>query len=201
MCLLLGRPESSGRRVRSYPQSPSSPRLPRSRSPRGWTVDQCSETSILPHIINQSIRTLGPVALNIVWQIVVRGGFPCGPHRSAGGFGRKIMAIIVSDTWRIKNTPIHVCGKTAFVGWTSAKCRRISSFHNLLSYNHYLREYFKLMYRKNVVTVILTAAMFLIFICMHFLVWGSLLMWSACEPTAYEAVYDCRSLRNTVLEV
>jgi hypothetical protein len=33
---------------------------------------------------------------------------------SAGGFGRKSIVKIVSDTERMKNTPIHVC---AFVGW------------------------------------------------------------------------------------
>jgi hypothetical protein len=44
----------------------------------------------------------------------------CGPRRfvrwSADGFGRKSIAKIVSDTKRMKNTPIHVCAKTAFVG-------------------------------------------------------------------------------------
>jgi hypothetical protein len=33
-----------------------------------------------------------------------------------GGFGRKGIAKIVSDTERMKNTPIFVCAKTAFVG-------------------------------------------------------------------------------------
>jgi hypothetical protein len=41
MSLLVGLPEHSGRRVRSYPQpESSSPRLPRSHSPGGWTIGQ-----------------------------------------------------------------------------------------------------------------------------------------------------------------
>jgi hypothetical protein len=35
---------------------------------------------------------------------------------SAGSFRRKIIAEIVSDTEQMKNTPIHVSAKTAFVG-------------------------------------------------------------------------------------
>jgi hypothetical protein len=35
---------------------------------------------------------------------------------SAGGFGRKTLAKIVTDNERMKNTPIHVCAKTVFVG-------------------------------------------------------------------------------------
>jgi hypothetical protein len=35
---------------------------------------------------------------------------------SAGGFGRKSIAKIVSDIEGMKNKPIHVCAKTAFVG-------------------------------------------------------------------------------------
>jgi hypothetical protein len=35
---------------------------------------------------------------------------------SAAGFGRKIVEKNVSDTERMKNTPIHVCDETAFVG-------------------------------------------------------------------------------------
>jgi hypothetical protein len=36
-----------------------------------------------------------------------------------GAFGRKLFANIVSDTERMKNTPIHVCSKTAFVSLTT----------------------------------------------------------------------------------
>jgi hypothetical protein len=46
--------------------------------------------------------------------LVVLGGSPCGPPQSAGGFGRKSIAKIVSDT-KNENTPIHVCAKTALV--------------------------------------------------------------------------------------
>jgi hypothetical protein len=42
---------------------------------------------------------------SIVSQTVVRGGF-----------GRKGIEKIVSDTERMKNTPMYVCAKTAFVG-------------------------------------------------------------------------------------
>jgi hypothetical protein len=55
-----------------------------------------------------------------------------------------------------------------------------------------LENIFKLVY-KNVVMVILTAGiMFLLFTCMHFWVLGILRRWSACAPTAYEVVRDCR---------
>jgi hypothetical protein len=69
-------------------------------------------------------------------------------HLSAGSFGRKSIEKIVKDTERMKNTPIHVCAKTAFIGWPSTESRRISSFHNFLSCNHYFRKYLKLVYRK-----------------------------------------------------
>jgi hypothetical protein len=44
-----------------------------------------------------------------------------------------------------------------------------------------------------------TGIMFLLFTCLRFWVWGILLMWSECAPTAYKAVRDCRNLRNTVI--
>jgi hypothetical protein len=56
----------------------------------------------------------------------------------------------------MKSTPTHVCAKTAFVGWPSTESRWITSFHNFLSFSHYFRKYFKLLYRKNVVMVTLT---------------------------------------------
>jgi hypothetical protein len=46
-------------------------------------------------------------------------------------------------------------------------------------------------YRKNMVMVTLTTGMFIPFTCMHFWVWGFLLRWSACAPTAYEVGHDC----------
>jgi hypothetical protein len=49
-----------------------------------------------------------------VYQNVVRDGSSSGLRRSAGGFGRKKIANIISDTKRVENTPIHVCAKTAY---------------------------------------------------------------------------------------
>jgi hypothetical protein len=48
----------------------------------------------------------------------------------------------------MKNTPIHVHAKTTFVSWPSTESRQISSFHNILCFNHYFRKYFKLVYKK-----------------------------------------------------
>jgi hypothetical protein len=48
-------------------------------------------------------------------QPVVHGGLLGGPLRSADGFRRKSISKVVSDTERVKTTPIHVCNKTAFV--------------------------------------------------------------------------------------
>jgi hypothetical protein len=99
---------------------------------------------------------------------VVRGGSPSGPHEVSVEKHAKI----VSDTERMENTCIHVCDKTSVVRWPSTESRRISSFHNFLSFNHYFRKYFKLVYIKSVVMVILTARiMFLLFTCIHFWVW------------------------------
>jgi hypothetical protein len=57
MSLLVGLTASTVRRVRSYRQSASSPRLPRSHSPGGWTIGQWWprfwDVSLTPH--NQSI--------------------------------------------------------------------------------------------------------------------------------------------------
>jgi hypothetical protein len=93
----------------------------------------------------------------------------------------------------MKNTPIHVCAKTSFVEWLSAECRP----RNLLSFNHYFRKYFKLVYRKNVVIVTLTISItFLVVTCMHIWVWGILRRWSACAPSAYEVVRNCRQFEK-----
>jgi hypothetical protein len=93
---------------------------------------------------------------------VVRGGVQAISEK-------KSIAKIVSDTERMKSTPIYVCAKTTFVGSPSIASRRISSFHNFLSFNGYFRKYFKFTYRKNVVMVTLTTGvMFLLFTCMHF---------------------------------
>jgi hypothetical protein len=41
-----------------------------------------------------------------------------------------------------------------------------------------------------------TGIMFLIFTCMLFWVWEILRRWSACAPTAYEVVHDCRKFEE-----
>jgi hypothetical protein len=117
----------------------------------------------------------------------------CGSQRSAGAFGKKNILKIVSGTELMKNTPIHVCAKSAFVGWLPTENRQISSFHNFLSYNYYLRKCFKLVHRRSVTMVtLITGTTFLLFTFMQFLVWGILRRWSACTPTAYEVVRNCR---------
>jgi hypothetical protein len=110
-----------------------------------------------------------------------------GARRSSGGFGRKSVSTIVSDTERMKNTPIRVCAETFFVSWRT-ESRRINSFPNFLSLNQYFRKCFKLVFRKNVIPVTLTTGI----IFLLFWVWGILYRWSVCAPTAYEVVRDCR---------
>jgi hypothetical protein len=63
---------------------------------------------------------------------VVHGGLLGGPLRSAGGFRRKSISKVVSDTERVKTTPIYVCNKTAFVVWLSTECRRNSSYPSII---------------------------------------------------------------------
>jgi hypothetical protein len=63
-------------------------------------------------------------------------------------FRKKSIAKTVSDTEGMKNTPIHVCAKTAFVGWPSTESMLIASFRNFLFYNHDFRKHFKLVYTK-----------------------------------------------------
>jgi hypothetical protein len=92
----------------------------------------------------------------------------CDPRRSVGGFERKSISKIVSNT---NTTPIHFCTKTAFVGWQT-ESRRITSFHNFLSFNRCFRKYFKLVYRTDVVMITsVTDIVFLLFTCKHFWVW------------------------------
>jgi hypothetical protein len=45
-----------------------------------------------------------------------------------------------------------------------------------------------------------TGILFPLFTRMHFWEWEILWRWSACAPTAYEVVRDCRKLRNTALD-
>jgi hypothetical protein len=100
----------------------------------------------------------------------------------------------------MKNTTMHVCANTSFVGRPSTGSRRVSSACNFLSFSRYFRKYFKLVYIKNVLMVTLaTSIMFLLFSCMHFCVWGILRRQSACAPTAYKVFLDYRNLRNTAL--
>jgi hypothetical protein len=44
-----------------------------------------------------------------LWSAAVRQVIRCG-------FGKKTNATILSDTERMKNTPIKICDETAFVG-------------------------------------------------------------------------------------
>jgi hypothetical protein len=131
---------------------------------------------------------------------VDRGGSPGGPRRSTCGFGRKIIAKIVSDTELMKNIPTYVCAKTASVGWPSTESRRNSSIHNFSSFNHCFIKYIKLVCRKSMVMVTLTTViMFILFTCMHFWVWGILWRLFARAMTAYEVVSDCRKLEKHCL--
>jgi hypothetical protein len=103
---------------------------------------------------------------------------------------------IVSDTERMKNTPIHVCAKTTIVDWPT-ESMQISFFHNFLSFSHYFRKYIKLLYRKNMVMVTSTLdIMFLLFTCMHFRAWGILQRWSARVPSACVVVCDCQKFHK-----
>jgi hypothetical protein len=96
----------------------------------------------------------------------------------------------------MKNTSKHICDKTTFVGWPSTESRRITSFHNFLSFNHYFIKYLKLVCKKNVVMVTDHRLMFLIFTCMLFWVWEFLRRWFACAPTACEVVHDFRNFEK-----
>jgi hypothetical protein len=97
---------------------------------------------------------------------VVRGGSPRGPRQSAGDFGRESKAKIVSDTERMKNTPIRVCDKTTFVQQkvgalilSITSCLSIIILENSLNY---CKE-------ENVDMVSLTnGIMFILIIWMHF---------------------------------
>jgi hypothetical protein len=89
----------------------------------------------------------------------------------------------ISGTARIKNTPIHVCVKTAFTGWPSTESRKSSYFHNFLCFSHYCGKYKKLVYRNVVMVTLTTGLMFLLFTCIHPWVWGILRRWSAFAPT------------------
>jgi hypothetical protein len=39
----------------------------------------------------------------------------------------------------MKNTRIHVCAKTVFIGWPSIESRRISYFSNFLFFSHFYK--------------------------------------------------------------
>jgi hypothetical protein len=46
---------------------------------------------------------------------VVHCGSSASPQKSAGGFVRKSITKIVSDSERMRNTPIYVCAKLPFL--------------------------------------------------------------------------------------
>jgi hypothetical protein len=50
---------------------------------------------------------------------------------------------------------------------------------------------------KMVIVTSTTGKLFLLSICMHFLVWEILRRWSACAPIAYEVVRDCRKFEKS----
>jgi hypothetical protein len=64
------------------------------------------------------VSVIGPICASVIQcgNCLEQCFSNCGPRRSAGGFGRKSIAKLVSDTERMKNTPIPVRAKTAFVG-------------------------------------------------------------------------------------
>jgi hypothetical protein len=96
------------------------------------------------------------------------------PQQSSDGFRRKGIAKIVPDTQGMKDTPTHVCAKTALVGWPSRESGRINYFYNFLYFSHYsLLKCFKSVHRKDTVTVIITTGiMFLLFTSVQFAIWS-----------------------------
>jgi hypothetical protein len=44
----------------------------------------------------------------------------------------------------MKNTPIHICAKSDFVGRPSTRSRQVISFHKFVSLNQYFKKCFKL---------------------------------------------------------
>jgi hypothetical protein len=128
---------------------------------------------------------------------VVRGVSAGGSRRPANGFRRNINVKIVPDMERMKNTTIHVCAKTAFVGWPSTESRRLSSFHNFMPVNNYFRKYFKSVYRENVVMVTLTTGIMLLLVTrMYIWMCEILRRWSSCAPISYVVVRDCRKFER-----
>jgi hypothetical protein len=104
---------------------------------------------------------------------------------------------IVQDSKLMINKPTHVCSKTAFDGWPTGS-RRISSYHNFLSFNHYLKKkYFKLLYREKTVIMVslITSRTFILLTCMHFLVWWILRRWSTCAYRLWSGP-DCRKFEK-----
>jgi hypothetical protein len=90
----------------------------------------------------------------------LRQCFPdCGPRRFARWssavcrrFRKESHCKNCIKHWRNVNAPIHVCAKTAFVGWPSTQNRRISSSYKFLSYSH-VSQFIE----KNVVMVTLSS--------------------------------------------
>jgi hypothetical protein len=101
-------------------------------------------------------------------------------------FRKKSLAKIVSGTQRMKNTLVHVCAKSAFVGWPTEN-RRISSCPTIIILKKYLNSVSKKCGYGN----------FNRWYHLHVLcVWGILRRWPACAPTAYEVVRNAESTRN-----
>jgi hypothetical protein len=95
-----------------------------------------------------------------------------------------------------ENVPMHVCAITAFVGWFSTESRQISSFHNFLSFGHYLENASNQCIKKCGYGNFNHDIMFFLFTCLHFWVWGILWKWSACALTIYDVVHDCQKFKK-----
>jgi hypothetical protein len=114
-----------------------------------------SERRISPSIVHQSIAVYLKLRSAAVSQVVRRG---CQKK----------------NLQQLYQTP-NKCKKHPYMCVKKCLCRRINSFHNFLSYNHYFTKLYKLAYRNNVVTVTLTTgAMPLLSTRIHFWVCGNL---------------------------
>jgi hypothetical protein len=116
---------------------------------------------------------------------------------SSGGFGKKALQKLYQTLYKcmhsVQCTPALVCAKIDSVGWPSTKS---SSFHNFLSFNHYFRKYFKLIYRKNLVMLTLTAGV-MVPIHVHALLVGVVVCVCPDRLMKWSAIAE--NLRNTHL--
>jgi hypothetical protein len=120
----------------------------------------------------------------------------CGSRRPAGGFGRKRIVKIVSDTERMKNTPILVCAKLPLLvdlqQHVGELLLSISSCPSIIILENILISVYKKCGYGNFDPGI----MLFPFTCMHFWVCRILRRWSTCAPTAYEVLRDYRKFEK-----